>query len=149
MVKDLRLIKSVIALMLTAVAAATVNAQIVSTPRTPPPQGTCTGGPFNLTGGEAKFHIALDDDLPAPSMRVTLRLYDAGGSEVASRTVTLRARGATTLEFRGTGLFWAQASFDSLANAGPRRTTFGMLELFDVDGFKAVNVICLPVERID
>jgi hypothetical protein len=148
MVRDLRQVTGVIALMLTVVAAATVNAQIVAAPPDPPSPGNCTGGPFTLTAGEAKFHIALDDNLPAPSMRVTLRFYDAGGSEVASRTVTLPARRATTLEFSGTGLFWAQASFDSLPNAGPRRTTLGRVELFDVDGFKAVNVLCFPNDGI-
>ena len=152
MVRDLRLTKSVIALTLTAVAAVTVNAQIVANPQTLP-QGYCTGGPFSLTAGEAKFHIALDDTLPAPAMKVTLRFYDADaedGAAVASRTVTLSARKATTLEFRGAGLLWVQASFDSLLDASARRETVGSVELFDVDGFRAViPVKCLPNERID
>jgi hypothetical protein len=147
MVRDLKM-TTVIALMLTAVAAATVNAQIVAVPRNPPSQGTCTGGPFNLTAGGARFYFVFDDDLSAPPMRVTLRFYNAGGSEVASRRVTLPARRATTLEFSGTGLFWAQASFDRLPEAGPRRTTLGRVELFDVDGFKAVNVVCFPNDNI-
>jgi hypothetical protein len=150
MVGNLTLTKCVLALMLTAVAAGTVNAQIIAVPP-PLPQGHCTGGPFSLTAGEAKFHVALDDALPALPMKVTLRLYDAGGSLVASRTVTaLPARSATTLEFSGAGLFYAQASFDSILNPSDRREVFGSVELFDVDGFRAViPVKCLPDERID
>jgi hypothetical protein len=150
MVGHLKLTKSVLALMLTAVAAATVNAQIVATPQ-PLPQGYCIGGPFSLTAGWARFHLALDDALPAPPMKVTLRLYDAGGSLVTSRTVTaLPARSATTLELHGAGLFYAQANFDSILNPSDRRDVSASVELFDVDGFRAViPVKCLPDERID
>jgi hypothetical protein len=145
MVRDLGPLKSVIALVLAVVAAATVNAQVVAVP--PPPPGHCTGGPFSLTD-KAVFYLGLHDTLPAPSMKVTLRFYNANGSEVASRTVTLRAQRATTLEFHGSGVFWAQASFDRLANASPGRRTFGRVELFDVDGFKAVNVVCFPNDNV-
>jgi len=149
MARDRRRMTGVLALMLTAAAAVTVNAQIVANPQ-PLPQGHCTGGPFSLIAGEAKFHIALDDALPALPMKVTLRLYDAQGSLVASRTVTaLPARTITTLEFRDAGLFYAQASFDSILNPSERRETFGSVELFDVDGFRAViPVKCIPNERI-
>jgi hypothetical protein len=152
MVRDLRLMKSVLALTLTAVAAVTVNAQIVANPP-PPPQGYCTGGPFTLTAvEEARFYIGLDDTLPALPMKVTLRFYDAhgDGTAVASRTVTaLPARNAATLEFHGSGLFYVQASFDSLLNPTDRRETFGLVEVFDVDRIRAViPVKCLPNERI-
>jgi hypothetical protein len=84
-------------------------------------------------------------------MKVTLRLYDAGGSLVTSRTVTaLPARSATTLELHGAGLFYAQANFDSILNPSDRRDVSASVELFDVDGFRAViPVKCLPDERID
>src|SRR5262245_6968162 len=154
MVGNCKLTKSVLALALTAVAAVTVNAQIVANPPTLP-QGHCTGGPFPLIAGVAKFYVVLDDNRPAPAMKVTLRFYDAhdadgDGAAVASDTVTLSARKAATLEFSGSGLFYAQASFDSLLNPSDRRDTFGAVELSDVDGFRAViPVKWLPTERID
>ena len=150
MARELWVMMSVLALTLTVVAAVAVNAQLVATPQ-PLPQGHCIGGPFSLTAGSAKFYFALDDALPAPPVKVTLRLYDAGGSLVASRTVTtLAARTITTLEFQGAGLLYAQASFDSILNPSDRRDTSASVELFDVDGFRAViPVKCLPDERID
>ena len=149
MARHSRLMKSVLALLFTTVADVTARAQIVAVPQTTLPQGYCTGGPFSLTAGEAKFHVALDDSLPAPAMKITLRIYDAAGTAVASRTVTLPARTATSLEFRGAGLFWVQASFDSLLEASARRETVGSVELFDVDGFRAViPVKCIPNENI-
>ena len=142
--------RSALALVLMTIAAVTARAQISALPQTTLPQGYCTGGPFSLTAGEAKFHVALDDSLLAPAMKITLRFYDAQGTAVASRTVTsLPVRTATSLEFRGAGLFWVQASFDSLPEASARRQTVGSVELFDVDGFRAVIPIkCIPNENI-
>ena len=150
MARNSGLMKSVLALVLTTVAAVTARAQIVAVPQTTLPQGYCTGGPFSLTAGEAKFYVALDDSLPAAAMKITLRFYDAAGTVVASRTVTtLPVRTATSLEFSGAGLFWAQASFDSLPEASARRETVASVELFDVDGFRAViPVKCIPNENI-
>jgi hypothetical protein len=149
MARNFRLMKSVLALMITAAAVVTVNAQIVATPQ-PLPQGHCIGGPFRLTAGEANLHFAHDDVLTALPMKVTLRLYDAEGSLVASRTVTaLPARSATTLEFRGSGLFYAQASFDAILDPSGRRDTSASLELNDVDGLRVViPVKCIPNEYI-
>jgi hypothetical protein len=132
--------RGVLALMLAGVGAAAAEAQ------TPPPPGSCNGGPFTLTAGQVKFHVALDDGRLAPSMKVTLRIYDADGTIVASRTVSALGAGkTTTLEFSGSGLFRVQATFDRLLAPGDRRETVSSVELLDSDNFKAViPVKCLP-----
>jgi hypothetical protein len=104
---------------------------------------------LTLTAGVLKFHFALDDDPLAAPMTVTLRLYDSEGSIVARRTVTLAAGATSTLEFSGSGLLRAQATFDSLRNPGNRREAVGSLEVHDIDNFRAViPVKCVPNENI-
>ena len=140
--------KTVLALMLAGVAAVAARAQIVQDPG-PTLPGYCTGGPFTLTAGEVKFHVALDDQPDALPMNVTLRIYDAQGSVVARLRTPLAAGYTTTLEHRGAGLLRAQATFDSLVNPSSRRQTVGLVEVFDVDGFRAeIPVQCRPNERI-
>ena len=75
----------------------------------PPPAPTrhCTGGPFTLTSGTVRFHVAVDDFPGAATSRVVMRLYDARGGVVAARTVTVAANRTATLEYRGTGLLRA------------------------------------------
>ena len=148
MLRDLRLKAGVFALMLTGVAVA-AHAQIIGVPDPTLPPGYCTGGPFTLTAGEVKFHVALDDRPLAPPMDVTMRLYDSEGNIVARRAITVGAGQTGTLEFRGTGLLRAQATFGSLLNPSDRRETVGSVELLDVDNFKAViPVKCVPNENI-
>mgnify|MGYP006285821547 CR=1 FL=1 len=50
----------------------------------PPPAPTrhCTGGPFTLTSGTVRFHVAVDDFPGAATSRVVMRLYDARSSPV-------------------------------------------------------------------
>jgi hypothetical protein len=149
MLRDLRVKIGVLALTLTSAAVIVAHAQIVAPSGPTLPPGFCTGGPFTVNGGEVKFHVALDDHPRAPSMRVSLRLYDSAGAIVARRTVTLAAGAAATLEFRGGGLLRAQATFDSLVNPSDRRETVGTVELHDVDNFRAViPVQCVPNENI-
>ena len=132
--------RGVLALVFAAIGVAAADAQTA-------PPGTCNGGPFTLTAGEVKFHVALDDRLSAPSMKVTLRIYDADGTIVAStpKPVNVAPGKTTTLEFRGSGLFRVQATFDRLLSPGDRRETVSSVELLDADNFKAViPVKCLP-----
>ena len=148
MLSDLRLKQGVLAFMLAGFGVA-AHAQIIETPGPTPPLGYCTGGPFTLTAGAVKFHVGLDDRPLALPMDVTMRLYDSEGNVVARRRVTLAAGQTRTLEFRGTGLLRAQATFSSLFNPGDRRETVGSVELFDVDNFRAViPVKCVPNENI-
>ena len=148
MLTDLSPKKTALALLLTGAAVVGVRAQIVqdSGPASP---GFCTGGPFTLTAGRVKVHVALDDNPGAPPMIVTLRLYDAAGTIVARRKTQLAAGQTATLEHRGDGLLRAQATFDSLVNPSDRRETVSMVEMFDVDGFRAeIPVKCIPNEGI-
>jgi hypothetical protein len=148
MLRDLRLKQGVLALMLAGVGVA-AHAQIIGIPGPTPPPGYCTGGPFTLAAGEVKFHVALDDRPLAPPMAVTMRLYDSDGNIVARRALTLAAGQTATLEFRGTGLLRAQATFGSLLNPSDRRETVGSVELLDIDNFRAViPVKCVPNENI-
>ena len=140
--------KTALALLLTGAAVIGVRAQIVQNPG-PSRPGFCTGGPFTLTAGLVMFHVALEDDSEAPPMIVTLRLYNADGAIVARHRAQLAAGQTTTLEYRGDGLLRAQASFESLVNPSDRRETVGLVEMFDVDGFRAeIPVKCLPNENI-
>jgi len=148
MLKHLSPNKTVLALLLAAAAVVGVRAQIVQDPG-PTRPGFCTGGPFTLTAGQVKFHVALDDNPGAPSMLVTLRLYDSDGTIVARRRAELAGGHTTTLEHRGYGLLRAQATFESLINPSNRRETVGSVEVFDVDGFRAeIPVKCIPNENI-
>ena len=131
-----------------AVAVA-AHAQIAAPSGSPSLPGFCTGGPFTLTGGEVKFHVALDDHHLASPMSVTMRLYDAAGTVVARRSMLLTAGATATLEFRGAGLLRPQATFESLLDAGDRRDTVGSVEVHDVGAFRAViPVTCVPNENI-
>src|SRR5687767_15029374 len=135
MLRDLLLKAGVLALMLIGVAVA-AHAQIIGVPEPTLPPGYCTGGPFTLTSGEVKFHVALDDRPLAPPMDITMRLYDSAGNVVARRAVSVAAGQTRTLAFRGTGLLRAQATFGSVLDASDRRETVGSVELFDVDNFR-------------
>ena len=148
MVRDLRLKHGVLATILVGFVAA-AQAQIVATAEPTLPPGYCTGGPFTLTAGGVMFHVLLDDDPSAPPMRVSMRLYDSEGTVVAHRNVTLAPGQARTLGFRGSGLLWAQATFESLLDPGDRRNTAGSVELFDVDNIRTIiPVKCVPNENI-
>jgi hypothetical protein len=137
-----------LALLLAAAAAVGLRAQIVQDAG-PVRPGYCTGGPFTLTAGQVKFHVALDDDPGAAAMTVILRLYDSTGAVVARERVQLSAGHTVTLEYAGHGLLRAQASFESLLNPSDRRAAHGSVELFDVDGFRAeIPVQCIPNENI-
>jgi hypothetical protein len=139
---------SALALMLLSVVSVAADAQLVATP-SPVLPGHCTGGPFTLTAGEVKVHVALDDVPLAPAMDVTLRLYDSEGSVVAARRTTIAAGKTTTLEFRGSGLLRPQVTFDSLVNPGARRRTVASAEVLDIDNLRIViPVLCFPTERI-
>jgi hypothetical protein len=139
----------VLAVTLTSAAVIGADAQVLAPSGPTAPPGFCTGGPFTLIGGSARVHVGLDDRSGAAPMRVTVRLYDAAGTIVASRTVTLAAGATATLEFRGAGLFRPQATFESLVNPGDRRETVGSVELHDIDNFRAVIPIkCVPNENI-
>jgi hypothetical protein len=143
MSRELKLTRGVLALILAGVVVVAAGAQTTPLPR------FCTGGPFTLTGGEANFRLALDDNPTAPPMGVTMRLYDADGNIVARTNVQLAAGKTATLAFRGAGVYRAQATFDSLINPSDRRDTAGAVELFDGDNFRAViPVECGPNENI-
>jgi hypothetical protein len=148
MLRNLSPKKTVLALLLTAAAVVGARAQIVQDPG-PTRPGFCTGGPFTLTAGHVKFHVALDDNPTAPSMLVILRLFDSKGNVVARDRAQLAAGHTTTLEHTGAGLLRAQATFESLLAPSNRRETAGSVEVFDVDGFRAViPVLCSPNENI-
>jgi len=151
MLKHLRPQKTALALLFIGFIGAAVigvRAQIVSDPG-PSRPGYCTGGPFTLTAGRVKFNVGLDDNPAAPPMTVILRLYDADGTIVARHRAQLAAGETTTLEHRGDGLLRAQATFESLLNPSNRRETVGLVEMFDVDGFRAeIPVKCMPNENI-
>jgi hypothetical protein len=149
MLREQKVKKSAFALMLLCAASIAAHAQIAANPA-PVLPGYCDGGPFTLTAGEVKFHVALDDAPLAPAMNVTLRLYDSEGNVVARHVATIAAGKTTTLEFRGAGLLRAQATFDSLANPGERRRTVASAEVSDsVDNLRLViPVQCFPNERI-
>ena len=148
MLRELRVRNIALALVLASVASAAAHAQLVATPA-PVLPGYCTGGPFTLTAGEVKFHVALDDAALAPAMNVTLRLYDSEGTVVARHTATIAAGKTTTLEFRGGGLLRPQATFDSLVNPGERRRPVASAEVSDIDNLRLViPVQCFPNERI-
>lgn len=149
MSRDFRMKIGVLVVMLTGAAGIGAEAQIVAPSEPAERPGFCTGGPFTLIDGAAWFNLALDDRSLAAPMRVTMRLYDAAGTIVARRTVTLAAGATARLEFRGAGLFRPQATFESLANPGDRRETVGSVELHDIDNFRAViPVKCVPNENI-
>lgn len=97
--------------------------------------GYCTGGPFTLTGGHVKFHVALDDRELEPAAAVLMRLIDQDGSVVMSRRVELQPGQSATLEFSGVGLFRAQAETVDLLSQGARvsdrRAVVSTVELFD------------------
>jgi hypothetical protein len=150
MSRDVQLKHGLLAFMLAGFAVA-AHAQIVATPGPAPalPSGYCTGPPFTLTAGDVHFHVGLDDVLLAPAMNVTMRLYNSEGRVVAARTVTLAAGQTRTLDFRGTGLLRAQATFESLLDPGDRRETTASVEVLDVDNIKAViPVKCVPNENV-
>jgi hypothetical protein len=148
MLRQLQLRQGVLAFVLVGIGVA-AHAQIIGTPEPTLPPGYCTGGPFTLTAGAVQFHLALDDRPLAPPMEVTMRFYDSAGNIVARRTATLAAGQTTTLEFRGTGLLRAQATFGSLLNPSDRRETAASVELFDGDNFRAeIPVKCVPNENI-
>jgi hypothetical protein len=96
-----------------------------------------------------RVHFALDDGPLAPAMNVTLRLYDSEGTVVAWRKTEVAAGKTATLEFRGTGLLRAQATFETLLNAPPRRRAVASAEILDIDNLRIVTPVqCFPNERI-
>ena len=148
MLRELRVRKIALALVLALVAGAAAHAQLVATPA-PVLPGYCDGGPIRLTAGEGWFNLALDDAPFAPAMDVTLRVYDSEGRVVAEDTTTLAAGKTTTLGFRGSGTFRLQATFTSLANPSKRRRTTALGEVVDNDNLRLViPVMCFPNERI-
>lgn len=93
----------------------------------------CTGAPFTLSDGIARFHVALDDNSSEPSVTVVMKFINAAGTVVKAGTATIRPGGSATLEYRavGTGLYRVQAeAFESLTTVtfSERRTVVSSLE---------------------
>jgi hypothetical protein len=98
--------------------------------QTPPPNSRlscrCTGAPFTLADGIARFHVALDDHSSEPSVFVLMKFINQAGTVVAAGTVTIFPGRSATLELpRGSGVYRVQAEvFESSTNVhfSERRT---------------------------
>jgi hypothetical protein len=148
MLRELRVKKVALGLLLASAASIAAHAQLVGTPA-PSLPGYCNGGPTTVLTGEVSVHAALDDGPLAPAMSVTLRLYDSEGTVVARHTATIAPGKTTTLEYRGGGgLLRPQVTFDTLVNPSERRRTVASAEFFDDDLHLVVPLVCFPNERI-
>lgn len=134
MFKTIAMKRVALALLVASTVVGAAEAQL-------PPAGTrltgyCTGPLFTLSGGTAKFYVALDDNSSEPSVLVRMRFIDQNGTVVKARTANIGPSGSATLEYRGSGLYRVQAeTFESLINLNfsDRRTVVGSVELFDVE----------------
>lgn len=135
------LTKTVLALMLTFAAAVAARAQDPTTTN-----GYCNGGPFNVIGGDVSFRIALHDVNGAPASNIILRLYNAEGTLVAGKKVTLAVGKTATLLYQGSGVLRAHATFDSPTATSGQRRMVSSVDLSDFDGFRAVIPVSCTVQ---
>lgn len=136
------LTKTVFALMLTLLtAAAAAQAQEKDT-------GYCNGGPFPLNGGDAKILFAIDDVVGGGTSIVTLRLYNAEGTAVASKKVTLAAGKTVTLPYHGSGVLRAHATFDVPLTASGRRQPVASVVVDDFALKVILPLLCTVQENI-
>jgi hypothetical protein len=116
------------------------------------PRHDCPGSPFTVVGGRMAFHVAVDGRLPpdTPPATVVMRLYDEdGGQPVAIRQLELPIGRTATLKHDGSGLFRAQATVRLPAILGVQPQPVASVELFDVDGFRAViPILCGPPDVV-
>ena len=71
-------------------ASAVVGAAEAQTPRrTTRRTARCTGALFTLSGGTARFHVALDDNSSEPGIFVLMRFINQAGTVVKTRTATI------------------------------------------------------------
>ena len=137
------LTKTVLALILTFGAAASVGAQ------DPTKTGYCTGVPFSLTASDAKVHFAIDDVSGAPATNVTLRLYNGDGTLVVGKKVVALPAGRTvTLSYQGSGLLRAQATYDWPTSASARRAAVSSVEMIELGVKLIIPVSCTVQDNI-
>jgi hypothetical protein len=135
------LTKTVLALMLTFAAAVAASAQGPVTTN-----GYCNGGPITLIGGELKFYFAIDDVNGAPGSEVTLRVYNAEGTVVVGKKVTLAAGKTVTLPYQGSGLLRVQATYDIPDITSGRRRAVSSVDVSDFNGFRTVIPVSCTVQ---
>jgi hypothetical protein len=116
MFKTIAVKRAALALLLTSAVVGAAEAQTV--PPDSRRSGYCTGGLFTLSGGSARFHVALDDDSSEPGIGVVMRFINQAGAVVKAMTVNIGPGGSATLEYRGSGLYRVQAeTFESSTNS--------------------------------
>ena len=135
--------RGALALLLTSMIGGVAEAQLA-------PPGTqrtsyCPGGPLTLVGGQAAFHVSLDDVQRAPAGLVLMRIIDRQGTVVAARSVWLQPGQTASLVYTGSGLVRPQAetfeSLGTLTTLSDRRKVVGTFEVFD-DIRAVLPVLC-------
>jgi len=122
--------RGALALLLAATAVGAAEAQMAA------PDSRlscrCTGAPFTLSDGLARFHVALDDHSSEPNAVVLMKFINQAGTVVTAATVTLSPGRSATLELpRGSGVYRVQADvFESSTNVhfSERRTVVASLD---------------------
>ena len=143
MSRYLSLKKTVLALMLTFAVVGAARAQDPSKNT-----GYCTGVPFSLTAGDVKVFFVVDDVVGAAGSNVTLRLYNAEGTTVAVKKVTVAAGRTVTLPYQGAGLLRAQATFDSPLTVSDRRQAAASVEVNELGVKLILPVSCTVQDNI-
>jgi hypothetical protein len=128
-----------LSLMLATTVAGAAWAQTQSPPQGYSRVGSCAGGLFTLSGGTAKFHVALDDDSSQPSVFVLMRFINSNGTVVRVRTAMIAPGGSATLDYSGSGLYRMQAErYEPSISLSDRRSVVTSWELFGLDGGRLI-----------